>query len=184
MDKKPTVHPLQGDRTPLADYLLDGDQGRLFLIACPRSDLSWPDESEGAQDVVRLDTLEEAETLLKVSAASDEPGSDLNTAVLNIQEIESNLAPVIGQAVRAFPNRLIVYTHLEHAPDSLFFSLGFRKLNVSGDAMLSEENRWYEFRLSHYKQSPDWLNARFWANPARFELDEDLDIYIDSDEEE
>jgi len=51
----------------------------------------------------------------------------------------------------------------------------------------SGENRWYEYRLSHYKQAPDWLNARFWANPERFKLDDDPDVYFDpddSDEEE
>ena len=28
----------------------------------------------------------------------------------------------------------------------------------------------FEFRLHDYKQRPDWLNARYWAHPERFDM--------------
>ena len=52
-----------------------------------------------------------------------------------------------------------------------FFAFGFRRIVRSEPAIgPGERCTWYEFRLSHYKSAPDWLNARFWANPERFAL--------------
>ena len=41
----------------------------------------------------------------------------------------------------------------------------------------------YEYRLRDYKQPPEWLNARFWANPGRFDLDEDAEEFGDDTDE-
>lgn len=41
----------------------------------------------------------------------------------------------------------------------------------------------YEYRLRDYKQPPEWLNARFWANPERFGLDEDVEEFGDDTDE-
>ena len=53
----------------------------------------------------------------------------------------------------------------------------------SADAAPAPEAVLYEYRLRDYKQPPDWLNARFWANPARFDLDEESSDYEDGTEE-
>ena len=42
--------------------------------------------------------------------------------------------------------------------------LGFRRWETTGEG--DSRRRWYEFSLADYKVTPDWLNARHWANPA------------------
>lgn len=42
--------------------------------------------------------------------------------------------------------------------------------------------RWFEYRMTTYKPAPDWLNARFWANPERYAISEDPDLYCDEEE--
>ncbi|MEX0430525.1 DUF6231 family protein [Spiribacter insolitus] len=41
--------------------------------------------------------------------------------------------------------------------------LGFQRWASSQDR--DGRRRWYEFDIAHYKVTPDWLNARHWANP-------------------
>lgn len=165
--------------TLLIDHVLPKVVGNIVLIACTSDDLFWPEQREGMHRVTRFETLDDAE---KASKAVESGGESPQVTVFNMSSGETALSQQIGQAVRAFSNRLIVYTKLENAPDTLFFAFGFHKLNVVGNTEADSKNRWYEFRLSHYKQPPDWLNERFWANPERFNLDDDSDLYIDSDD--
>lgn len=46
-----------------------------------------------------------------------------------------------------------------------FASLGFRTLQGAEAA----GHRLYVYALKDYKHTPDWLNARFWANPERWD---------------
>jgi hypothetical protein len=163
----------------LVDHLLATKPGNIFLIGCSSADLYWSEDPDVAHVVRRFDTLDSAEEFVKIDASVD---ASMQIAVLNVGSDETTLAQQIGQAVRAFPNRLIVYTSAKIASDTLLFAFGFRKLNVVENASTDAENRWYEYRLIHYKQSPDWLNDRFWANPERFKLDDDSDIDFDSDD--
>jgi hypothetical protein len=167
--------------TLLVDHLLATEPDNIFLIGCSSTDLYWPEDRDVPDVVRRFDTLDSALASAKLDVSAD---ASVQIAVLNVGSEETTLSQQIGQAVRAFPNRLIVYTSAKTAPDTLFFAFGFRKLNVIESASAVAENRWYEFRLSHYKQSPDWLNAQFWANPERFKLDDDPDIYFDPDGED
>ncbi|MFT5048085.1 MAG: hypothetical protein ACI8UP_005086 [Porticoccaceae bacterium] len=170
--------------TLLVDHLLASQPGKIFLIGCSSADLYWPEDRAEPRVVKRFDTLDDALGSVTLDVPVD---VSTQVAVLNVGSDEATLSQQIGQAVRAFPNRLVVYTSSKAAPDTLFFAFGFRKLNVIESTSASAENRWYEFRLSHYKQAPDWLNAQFWANPERFKLDDDSDIDFDpydTDEEE
>lgn len=45
-----------------------------------------------------------------------------------------------------------------------FLALGYETLA----AYEAEKVTLYQFDLATYKQVPDWLNARFWANPERW----------------
>lgn len=163
----------------LVDHLLASGPGSIFLIDCAVEDLYWPENQEKSHLVKRFDTLESALLDVKGEVSAD-AGEQI--ALLNIGSDVATLAQKMGTAVRAFPNRLIIYTNAQSVPDTLFFAFGFRKLDVVDSGSASAQNRWYEYRLSHYKQSPDWLNARFWANPARFKLDEASDVYFDPDD--
>jgi hypothetical protein len=73
---------------------------------------------------------------------------------------------------------LIAHTRLYLAPRILlaaspdcaldavaFLALGFMQL----DCDAAENVRLYSFDIETYKTVPDWLNARFWAHPERWE---------------
>jgi len=89
----------------------------------------------------------------------------------------------LGTACRRFPGRVVVWQR-DEVPDASpdaprgtsaytppleathFFAYGFRRLLATEiDGM---RHALYEYRLADYKRPPDWLNARFWANPERF----------------
>jgi len=87
-----------------------------------------------------------------------------------------NPEKMLGAACRMSPD-LVLVEHSNSAPeaplldDARFFAFGFRRLGhaVQVSGVLQH---WYAFSLRDYKQSPDWLNARFWAHPERFDLQE------------
>ncbi|MFK7853176.1 MAG: DUF6231 family protein [Granulosicoccus sp.] len=68
--------------------------------------------------------------------------------------------------------------------DHRLFAFGFKRLKIVELSSDTTQARWFEYRLSSYKSSPHWLNAQFWANPERFELDEELDEYYDDEDED
>jgi len=68
--------------------------------------------------------------------------------------------------------------------DHRLFAFGFKRLKVDDLSAESSQAHWFEYRLSSYKSSPHWLNAQFWANPERFELDDEVDEYYDDDDED
>lgn len=104
-------------------------------------------------------------------------------ALLSLDKLTGNPDEILGQAVRQFPVGLLVHTLRSSPVDAAFFAFGFRRLNVIVNSPLGT-HRWYEFSLSDYKQAPDWLNARFWANPERYDLDDESDTTLDWDDDE
>jgi len=167
----------------LADYFLAASPESLYLINSDPDDIYWPESRLADTQILSVSSLGEAESSLAQQNLGASATSDQLMAVFHISDGET-IEQQLGRAVRAFPHRLVVYTEVEQLSDTLFYAFGFRKLNVEGKTEPSRRYRWYEYRLSHYKERPNWLNARFWANPERFELDDDADIYFDSDEEE
>jgi len=98
-------------------------------------------------------------------------------AVMCLHMSAETAAPekLLGLACRAAPQQLMV----EHTTslaggkllaDEQFFAFGFRRLEKNTET--EQQKALYSYRLSDYKQAPDWLNARFWANPERFDLTE------------
>lgn len=60
--------------------------------------------------------------------------------------------------------RLIVFASAED--EQLLRSLGFSQLIMYGD---HEQNfAVWQFNILDYKQIPDWLNAKYWANPENW----------------
>jgi len=81
---------------------------------------------------------------------------------------------VLGVACRTSPGLVLV----EHSSsscaaallgDEQFFAFGFRRISQASEVS-GLQQQWYAYSLRDYKQSPDWLNARFWAHPERFDL--------------
>lgn len=85
------------------------------------------------------------------------------------------LPNLLGTICRRFPNQVLI--ELRHALNDktvaldfrqTCFAMGFRQaLHSVSDG---SEYQLYEYRLKNYKQAPEWLNSRFWANPERFNI--------------
>ncbi len=192
------MKPDQSDRFParfLGDYLYSDAPSRLLVAGqLPAALLSRPVDGVA---VHRFASLADAEKHALQSAESGELDNDADppcTLVLQLDADKPEFERRLGRAIRAFPHRVLV--HCAHRQDGSlddtdpaderFFALGFRKLQLIVDDAQAHDvapARWFEYRLSHYKISPNWLNARFWANPERFNEDEDPDIYCDDDDE-
>jgi hypothetical protein len=73
---------------------------------------------------------------------------------------------LIGQARLYAAPRLLIAAQPGCALDEAAFrALGF----VLSTTEPVEGMRLYDYDLDTYKTVPDWLNARFWANPERWE---------------
>ena len=166
----------------LVDYLLADSPARVIIISGQGQLLDWPQTASGAPDVITAGNLDEA--CNEQERVEDDEGvaSRHCVAVLDLDGPGGDVSQLLGRAVRLFPARLIACTRSAELADSQLFAFGFRKLDVIGLSSSDTPMRWFEYRLSQYKPSPDWLNARFWANPERFDVVDDPDIYCDDDE--
>ncbi len=170
----------------LVEYLLSTQPACLTIVGHQEQAKRWASAgTDGTAQVQQFDTL--AECHAASDAATGEPSEGPSVALLHLHDDDrlqgdGALATKLGKAVRRFPERLVVSIDSTEPADTAFFAFGFRKLQLVEQGSI----RLFEYCLSDYKQPPDWLNARFWANPGRFENDEDSDIYSEDyvDEEE
>lgn len=80
---------------------------------------------------------------------------------------------LLGLACRASPRLLLIeQTGSESSnfllADEQFFAFGFRVAEKTEESGL--QRALYAYSLSDYKRAPDWLNAKFWAHPERYDL--------------
>lgn len=158
----------------LGDYLLVDPQIQMVIVGSLDSRFI---ESAGATPPpVNFADLNAAEQFSRERSGTS--SEIMLVWVIDTASVELELQ--LGKAIRAFPYRVVVSCRDRQSPsanlDTLFFSLGFKKLTML-DVVAGEPDAelWFEYRLSQYKAPPDWLNARFWANPERFDHDEDSD---------
>lgn len=171
----------------LGDYLFHESPAQLAIVGSLPDALL--DASPAGIEVLRFDTLLDAEAMAMTPQQSAQSGH--RALVLKVEAGHGELALRLGRAVRAFPHRVLLHIHTPpNTPppaNETFYAFGFRVLPVMQDKSMQDGHTyWYEYRLSNYKSAPDWLNARFWANPERFDLLENPDEYCDEfdDEEE
>lgn len=137
-------------------------------------------DSEGNIDVTALNNV--ADNVVTYDAC--EVAADLDTLRSQRWSMAVVVKPAIDKArlVNLLARLRDLHTsrvlHIETAEcwsvkDSL--ALGFAvldlkalKINVAGSSRCRELQA-YEFNLHSYKKTPDWLNARHWANPARWD---------------
>ncbi|MFK8078674.1 MAG: DUF6231 family protein [Granulosicoccus sp.] len=177
----------QDKKQCIADFMANVAPATLFIVG----DLPQSLCNTGAPgvSVLSFDSLGAAQhhvTQLATSDAADQQSGDAEQVlILKLDPAESQFEHYLGHAIRAFPQRVLLHCTSSAANagrrDEEFFAFGFRKLPVAADDS-GLCVRWFEYRLSQYKPAPDWLNAQFWANPERFDLDDDLDDYDDEDE--
>lgn len=166
----------------LLEYLLSTQPACLTIVG-----QQTQAEYRASSDRPEAPRVRQFDTLADCDGSIEEPSEGASVALLQLDDDErwqgeGALASELGKAVRRFPERLVVSIDSPEPADTAFFAFGFRKLQLEEQGSI----RLFEYCLSEYKQPPDWLNARYWANPDRFDNDEDSDIYSedDGDEEE
>ena len=156
----------------LSTCLLSDRLGSIVLIGGQQIDAQWLD-------------AEQTPPLLQFATLADCSDIDIAgpvVAILQLADQTQNLDEALGRAVRLFPEQLLVCLEDATPSDQTFFAFGFRRLNAVNSVAMSASARWFEYRLSAYKSSPDWLNARFWANPERYDVE--LELYSDDDDDD
>lgn len=182
---------------PLWDYIIEDKPSQIVLLGSPPIDVQ---ENTSAVPVVRLDHIDDWAVFARAKTSSfptlsndqNYAGDSMARAVIILTVGSDSCAPfvdnVLGWALRRNPRKVLAHCSDSQTNDSRFYAFGFRQLRLGRQLETTVRERWYEYRLSEYKRAPDWLNARFWANPERFdEVDSDeYDAYEsdDNDDEE
>ncbi len=76
------------------------------------------------------------------------------------------ILPLISQLRDVLAGRVLVIAPRDKPSvlsRSALISLGFHRAETSLDE--GAKRPWYVFEMAYYKVTPDWLNARHWANP-------------------
>lgn len=165
-----------------AEWLLDAKPTHVALVGEPAFRLQQVLESangiDGSVQVQQCHNLAEFDAQQVASPIKPE-----NTALmLHLLGSEPHIDEMLGQARRVAPQGLLVEVgadNLDHQcdngatplSDERFFAFGFRLVNPQHN--VETNKRLFAYRLREYKQAPEWLNARFWANPERFNIYED-----------
>jgi hypothetical protein len=102
--------------------------------------------------------------------AGDHPPNPPCTLALGVDALiglETRQAEQLVARVRTFwAPRMLLVAHPGCALDEAAFrALGFELALFDADAGV----RVYHYDIETYKSVPDWLNARFWAHPERWE---------------
>lgn len=171
----------------LGDYLLAQPLSWLVIVGSGSPRISVP-----ASVLEELPGVSQVESLEECHAAVAQVAAPAALVYLD-SAVRGSLQITLGKAVRLFPGRLVVCLESTEPDDPTFFSFGFRRLSLHagdtdragtpGATATAQSVRLFEFSLSDYKLPPDWLNARYWANPERFDNDQYPDIHIQEYEE-
>lgn len=108
------------------------------------------------------------QTTVQLCEAHVHPSFSAQLAVVMdaLNDLDASQARTLLARVRDFiAPRIVVISTTRCALDRLaFLAIGFEALGVDA----TENITIYQFDLNTYKQVPDWLNARHWANPERW----------------
>ncbi len=183
----PTDRPSDGFEEQLGQYVLAAKPSSVVIVGQPPGARWWQEHSaESPLQSLFFGSMEQClDSLPEADEGNTGETSGHRIALMrfeshNATASDSELAAMLGQAVRRFPERLIISVESKEPDDAAFFAFGFRKLQLEDQGSI----RLFEYCLSEYKQVPDWLNARYWANPERYGLADDHDSYSEDGEDD
>lgn len=145
----------------IVERLLTDGPARVVLIGAPVRQIV---EALSSQcECQQYDTIE-------LCAAASTDDRDAAVALLCFGAGEPDGDSALGMTCRLFPRRVLVRMPGKQPvmPASRFYAFGFHRVTLPGVASSTEGAIVYEYCLADYKRPPDWLNARYWANPQRF----------------
>lgn len=162
------------DDLELAKRLLESDPKMVALVGKPMFRLSsMLRDPANACSVPQVTEDLKIDNYAHTFRGTDRQISDC-VLCMDLPSNSANPQTQLGLACRTSP-RLVLVEHsqdqitAELLPDEQFFAFGFRRIGNSTD-ISGLQTHWYAYSLRDYKQSPKWLNARFWAHPERFDL--------------
>ena len=162
LDILPLIHRLAEEK-PIAQGL---------LVANHHSSAAWPGEWQciGPDQLETLPFTKRydlAVMTLYVQHYEANPATHKPDAAINNPDSASlnNKAAALTQQITRLRDllarRVLILAHPHHT--SLLHALGFSQIE-----QLSEQLILWQFNILSYKQVPDWLNSRFWANPENW----------------
>jgi len=170
-----------------AEWLLDSKPTHVALVGEPAFRLQQMlQKASGIDDAVQISQCHSLSDFDPQNSSI--PIKPENTALmLHLTGSEPRTDEILGRARRIAPQGLLVELGADKLDgqcdneqqvlsDERFFAFGFRVINTQhkvGTNSMDTNKRLYAYRLSDYKKPPEWLNARFWANPERFNIYED-----------
>ena len=89
---------------------------------------------------------------------------DLAALDLSEEELSQASVQVATRLRDLLAKRVVICARKEDA----LYGLGFFEMSLEETGIEPGEYRYWQFNIHDYKQVPDWLNARFWANPQNF----------------
>lgn len=121
-----------------------------LLIGTDCTDARWQAEQVGVWQVIDLATLHD----LPFSTRYD-------LAILALPaQVDDNATHSITRLRDLLARRVLVLAHPNQI--QLLRALGFSQIEDLGEWQL------WQFNILEYKQVPDWLNAKYWANPENW----------------
>jgi len=162
------------DDLQLAQRLLDSEPKMVVLIGQPMfrltDVLSNPAHSSTIPHVTNNVSIDD---YIRACRATDRQISDC-VLCMDLSSEHDNPQKLLGLACRTSPRLVLIEHSQSQAGDKLladaqFFAFGFCRIG-STTQVSGLQRHWYAYSLSDYKQAPEWLNARFWAHPERFDL--------------
>ena len=87
-------------------------------------------------------------------------------AALDLSEGPLNQAAV--QLVTRLRDLLAKRVVISARAEDTLYGLGFYEMDLEQEEADPKKLRYWQYNIHDYKQVPDWLNARFWANPQNF----------------
>jgi len=151
-----TAQPQRDTSGMLEDVLSECTSQRILLIS-DQSSLSDSVVERGGRSLqgadAHMDALPAARVELAIVDAQAELPDDSATRLISrLRDVHAERVIVIAAVDES--------TRLSR---QALIGLGFHRRGISTDH--DERRLWYEFDMAHYKVTPDWLNARNWANP-------------------
>jgi hypothetical protein len=113
--------------------------------------------------VISLQDDYEGNSVLNKSNSATTPSNDGNSGSRISAKVSAEvLSHGITRLRDLLARRVLILAGLQHT--SLLRALGFSQIEQLADAPLII----WQFNILSYKQVPDWLNSKYWANPENW----------------
>lgn len=162
LDILPLINRLAAEK-PIAQGL---------LVADHHSNAAWPGEWQciGIDQLATLPfskrydlaVMALYQTHYEANPATHKPDALINNLGADSLSNKTALTQQLTRLRDLLARRVLILAHPHY--NSLLHALGFSQIE-----QLTEQLILWQFNILSYKQVPEWLNSRFWANPENWD---------------